>query len=141
MVARTAAADIFSYTDERGVIHYTNVPSDSRYQVVLAAPRNEDARPAPTVPINETLLQKAERYAPLIEEAARASSIEPALVRAVLVVESAGDPAYQRLQILLSRPRWVGVRVVVAGPAVDCGQKVHNLLADGYVLIPVGNLR
>jgi len=92
LVARTAAADIFSYTDERGVIHYTNVPSDSRYQVVLAAPRNEDARPAPIVPINETVLQKAERYAPLIEEAARASSIEPALVRAVLVVESGGDP-------------------------------------------------
>ena len=36
LVVRTAAADIFSYTDERGVIHYTNVPSDSRYQVVLA---------------------------------------------------------------------------------------------------------
>ena len=89
MVARTAAADIFAYTDEQGVIHYTNVPNDGRYRVVLAAPQNEDVRP---VPINPGVLQKAERYAPLIEEAARASSIEPALVRAVLVAESAGDP-------------------------------------------------
>ncbi len=89
LVARSAAADIFAYTDERGVIHYTNVPIDSRYRMVLAAPTNEDAHP---VPINQTVLQKAERYAPLIEEAARASRIEPALVRAVLVAESAGDP-------------------------------------------------
>ena len=137
MVARSAAADIFAYTDERGVIHYTNVPNDSRYQVVLAAPRTEDAHP---IPINETLLRKAERYAPLIEEAARANSIEPALVRAVLVAESAGDPkalsprgAQGLMQLMPETAKRYGVRNVFDPQQnISAGSQYLRELSDRY---------
>jgi cellulose synthase/poly-beta-1,6-N-acetylglucosamine synthase-like glycosyltransferase len=39
----------------------------------------------------------------------------------IFIVDSEKDPAYQELQTL-------GARVLVAGPAANCGQKVHNLL-------------
>ena len=44
------------------------------------------------------------------------------------VVESTEDPAYQRLAQLLSQSADVSARVIVAGQAVGCGQKVHNLM-------------
>ena len=137
LVARTAAADIFAYTDEQGVIHYTNVPNDGRYRVVLAAPQNEDVRP---VPINPGVLQKAERYAPLIEEAARASSIEPALVRAVLVAESAGDPkalsprgARGLMQLMPETAKHYGVRNVFDPQQnIRAGSQYLRDLSDRY---------
>ena len=43
------------------------------------------------------------------------------------VVESQDDPAYQALQSLLNCNPEVGTRLMVAGLATDCGQKVHNL--------------
>ena len=47
--------------------------------------------------------------------------------RVTFVVEGPGDPAHDRLAELL--PRYPQARLLAAGPAVDCGQKVHNLLA------------
>ncbi len=44
------------------------------------------------------------------------------------IVESTDDPAYSRLVELL-RDAGPAFRVIVAGKAVDCSQKVHNLLA------------
>ena len=46
--------------------------------------------------------------------------------RVVFAVESASDPAYAALQSLDDGPP---VEIIVAGPAVERGQKVHNLLA------------
>ena len=43
------------------------------------------------------------------------------------VVESQEDPAYQALQSLLNCNPAVRTRLIVAGLAMDCGQKVHNL--------------
>ena len=44
------------------------------------------------------------------------------------VVESKADPAFERLTALLAVPGGAPARIVVAGEARDCGQKVHNLL-------------
>jgi ceramide glucosyltransferase len=43
------------------------------------------------------------------------------------VVESEHDPAYKVLQSLQNCNPAVGTRLLVAGLATDCGQKVHNL--------------
>ena len=44
------------------------------------------------------------------------------------IVESANDPAYEVLRHLLDRSSGPCTRLLVAGLASDCGQKVHNLL-------------
>ncbi len=70
----SAAADIYRYVDEQGVLHFTNTPTSSRYTFY----RKETSRPST---ISELIHRYASRY-----------RIEEALVRAVCKVESDFDP-------------------------------------------------
>jgi soluble lytic murein transglycosylase-like protein len=81
-----ARADIYSFLDSSGVTHFSNVPVDSRYKLLLATPVEE-----PTAQPGKWLAKSAD-YDPLIERAARAAAVRPELVRAVIVVESAFNP-------------------------------------------------
>lgn len=83
-----AHADIYSFVDAGGVTHFSNVPVDNRYKLVLAAPPSERAQPHPG-----KWLAKSTAYDPLIERAARSAAVRPELVRAVIVVESAFNPS------------------------------------------------
>jgi len=81
----SARADFYSFVDARGVVHFSNVPVDARYQFLLASPREKtqsgqgyDAR----------LLAQAGRFDRIIDSAATASSLAPELLKAVIVVES-----------------------------------------------------
>ncbi len=80
-----ATADIYSFVDAHGVTHYSNVPTDSRYQFLLATPaektRSGDAYDA-------ALLARSAQFDPIIEHAAAAASVAADLLRAVIVVES-----------------------------------------------------
>ena len=82
-----ACADIYSFVDSAGVTHFTNVPVDGRYRLLLATPPEEHAAAPP-----EKWLAKSAQFDPFIEQAARARAVRPELVRAVIVVESAFNP-------------------------------------------------
>src|SRR5246127_3264388 len=79
-------ADIYSFVDSSGVTHFSNVPVDGRYKLLLATPAEE-----PTAQPGKWLAKSAD-YDPLIERAALAAAVRPELVRAVIVVESAFNP-------------------------------------------------
>jgi soluble lytic murein transglycosylase-like protein len=81
-----AQADIYSFVDAAGVTHFSNVPVDGRYRLLLATPAEERAEH----PGN--WLAKSALYDPMIARAARAAAVRPELVRAVIVVESAFNP-------------------------------------------------
>ena len=90
MAATTAVADIYSFTDENGVTHFTNVPSDARFQVLLrSAPEFSEAGAR----ISRAMLARSAEFDEIIDTAAAQTSVEPSLLRAVIVVESAFDPA------------------------------------------------
>jgi soluble lytic murein transglycosylase-like protein len=105
-----AHADIYSFVDDAGVTHFTNVPVDARYQLLLATPPEERAaRP-------ESSLTRSAEFDPLIERAARSQEVRPELVRAVIVVESAFNPhavskrgAVGLMQLLPTTARRYGV--------------------------------
>jgi soluble lytic murein transglycosylase-like protein len=82
-----AHADIYSFVDAAGVTHFSNVPVDKRYRLLLATPVEERAQPRPG-----KWLAKSALYDPMIERAARSAAVRPELVRAVIVVESAFNP-------------------------------------------------
>src|SRR5580700_6956712 len=82
----TARADIYSFVDSSGVTHFSNVPTDTRYKLLIAAP-SEAPSPHPG-----KYLAKSSAYDPMIERAARLAAVQPELVRAVIVVESAFNP-------------------------------------------------
>jgi soluble lytic murein transglycosylase-like protein len=111
-MAAPAHAGIFAFTDDQGTVHYSNVPVDTRFRPVISVP--DAGRPT-----DGQLLQRSEQYANMIEGAARANGLEPALVRAVLVAESGGDPhaisrrgARGLMQLMPATARRYGVRDV-----------------------------
>jgi soluble lytic murein transglycosylase-like protein len=85
-----ARADVFSFTDANGVAHFSNVPSDSRYKLLVATP-SELVAPAEKGPAINWLARSAQ-YDGLIRGAAKDATIQAALVRAVIVVESGFNP-------------------------------------------------
>ena len=85
-----ARADVFSFTDSNGVAHFSNVPSDSRYKLLVAT-ASELAAPAAKGPSINWLARSAE-YDGVIRSAAKDATIQAALVRAVIVVESGFNP-------------------------------------------------
>jgi soluble lytic murein transglycosylase-like protein len=85
---QASGASIFAFTDAQGTVHYSNVPVDDRYKVVLATAAEIPHR----VPDIGAMLRRSARFSKVIETAARASRLEPALLQAVMVAESGGDP-------------------------------------------------
>ncbi len=85
-----ARADIFSFTDASGVTHFSNVPSDSRYKLLVAMPTEAVARVEKGPSIN--WLARSAEYDGVIRGAAKDATIQAALVRAVIVVESGFNP-------------------------------------------------
>jgi soluble lytic murein transglycosylase-like protein len=86
-----ARADVFSFTDADGVAHFSNVPSDSRYKLLVATPSELVAAPAAKGPSINWLARSAQ-YDGVIRGAAKDATIQAALVRAVIVVESGFNP-------------------------------------------------
>jgi soluble lytic murein transglycosylase-like protein len=80
-----AHSHIYTYVDADGVKHFTDVPDNNRYRLLVLSPGDltqsgdlYDAR----------LLARAAQYDAIIEKAALAAAVEPNLLRAVIVVES-----------------------------------------------------
>ena len=92
-----AFADIYSFKDERGVVHFTNLtPTDKRFKLI----RREANNPAPMLvslgaPTAVYMPDKAviQRYAGMIEMAATTHGVDAALVHAVISAESGYNPA------------------------------------------------
>ncbi|MDH4321696.1 MAG: transglycosylase SLT domain-containing protein [Desulfobulbaceae bacterium] len=82
LLATSASATIYTFVDERGVVHMTNVPTDSRYRVgdrfnlMGGKPGKAPRREA----IEAFILEAADRY-----------NVDPMLVKAVIKVESDFD--------------------------------------------------
>ncbi|MEY4375871.1 MAG: hypothetical protein RJB26_421 [Pseudomonadota bacterium] len=129
-VAMPATADIYAYADPTGVVHYSNVPVESAYELVLESP------PEPTAGGGEASLRvplalinrRAAAYEHIIREAAQANDLEPELLRAVISVESAFNPravsrtgARGLMQLMPQTARRYGVR-----DSFDPRQNIHG---------------
>lgn len=82
------ADQLYGFTDERGVFHFSDVASEPRYRRIL------DVRYA-NVPGGDAVKTKPRRAAGelsgMIHDAARQTGIEPALIEAIAFVESGFD--------------------------------------------------
>ena len=85
-----ARADIFAFTDSNGVTHFSNVPSDVRFKLLIAAATEPSAIAAPGKAVD--WLARSAKYDQAIAVAAKASTLQASLVRAVIVVESGFNP-------------------------------------------------
>lgn len=81
----SARSHIYTYVDGDGLRHYTDVPDNNRYRLLVLSPRD---RTASGDRYDARLLAKAGQYDSIIERAALSAAVEPNLLRAVIVVES-----------------------------------------------------
>jgi soluble lytic murein transglycosylase-like protein len=90
-----ASADIFSYKDADGVLHFSNrAASDGRYRLVIKSPERRHAHAGNVVPFapSDTSGDRFTRYDEWIRQAATLYQIPEELVRSVIMVESNYDP-------------------------------------------------
>lgn len=86
-----AEADIYSYTDEDGVVHFTNIPPRRRRGVSVVMRTRQprpDEPPRATGGVRDTSTDRYSRYDPFIREAASLYQLPEAFLRAVIRVES-----------------------------------------------------
>ena len=90
-------ADIYRFQDEKGVVHFTNAPTDSKYQLFL----KEQQKSRTSLPSKGNLknfsstisnLNNYTQLAPHIDEVSQQYGIDPKLIQAVIHVESNFDP-------------------------------------------------
>jgi soluble lytic murein transglycosylase-like protein len=88
--ARPALADIYMYKDERGVVHFTNIPNgDKRFKLLRKEEGTSEAArsagaPQYTLPSAEAI----RKYSPIIDAVSQTYGVDRALVHAVVTAES-----------------------------------------------------
>ena len=88
----SAKADIYTYTDANGIVHFSNVRGNKNDRVAVATQRDENRSGQPRGRVLVSQSEK-ERLAPLVEEAARTYQVDAALLHAVISAESGYDSA------------------------------------------------
>jgi soluble lytic murein transglycosylase-like protein len=152
--ATGARADLWGYIDASGKAHFATERLDERYQLFYKGPTNLDApAPGPLVPApaqppldgpaavifaRVTNHPNVQRFASLIESEAKRHGLDPALVRAVVAVESAYEPA------AVSPKGAVGLMQVIPataeryGLAADRRNSVEQKLKDPATNVRIG---
>ncbi|HEY3178871.1 MAG TPA: lytic transglycosylase domain-containing protein [Casimicrobiaceae bacterium] len=101
--ATLASAELWGYVDDDGVAHFATHRVDERYQLFFKGPTSLDApdrsTPNAQAPLEHSALYRrviehpnARRFASLIERNAQKHALDPALVKAIIAVESAFEP-------------------------------------------------
>lgn len=86
-----ASADIFSYTDDEGVVHFSNKAEGGRYKLYLKSPHQRRPGVSPVMPADGSS-DRFTRYDEWIRQAAILYQIPEELIRAIIMCESNYDP-------------------------------------------------
>jgi hypothetical protein len=133
-VAQPALADIYMHKDDKGVVHFTNIPQgDKRFKLVrkeagtpplTAAAGLASGMPQYMLPTEEMI----RRYSAMVETASRTHGVESALVHAVISAESGYNAsAVSRagargiMQLMPDTARRFGVQNIM-----DPAQNIHG---------------
>jgi soluble lytic murein transglycosylase-like protein len=83
-------ADVYGYTDEQGVAHFSNVPANAKYHLLISS--GASGKTGLHTAKDGYWLSKSATYDSMIENAAFANTLHPTLIRALIVVESGFNP-------------------------------------------------
>ena len=81
-------ANIYSFTDEKGVVHFSNLPHlDKRFRMVYRIPTTDNMRPNAWSASGPVTIDIG-KYVPIIANAAKVNGLDPKLIHAVIRAES-----------------------------------------------------
>jgi soluble lytic murein transglycosylase-like protein len=101
LVSASALADIYGYIDAQGVAHFSTEKLDQRYQLFLLGDKPLDASAltaSEPLAIKPALVRylsghpNLKKFEPLMQQAGKEFSIDPALLKAVMAAESGFNP-------------------------------------------------
>jgi soluble lytic murein transglycosylase-like protein len=94
VTAAPAAADIYLKRDRYGVLHFTNVPTDKGYQVMMREPLPGLRQPSvgASGSTGSSFIVDSRAFDPIIAEVAGRYQMDRALVKAVIKAESGFQP-------------------------------------------------
>ena len=85
-----AKGDIYTHTDACGIVHFSNIRASKNDKVAVSAQRDESRS---MQAFERVQVGQADRYAPLVAEAAQTYRVDAALLHAVIAAESGYNPA------------------------------------------------
>ncbi len=88
--SRPANAEIYTYEDENGTVHFSNVPTDPQYKMII--PPNVSKRVPSYLAVKGDKDRKQADFNKLIESKSYKYGLHPALVKAIIAVESDFNP-------------------------------------------------
>ena len=149
--AGSARADLWGYLDEQGGAHFATEKIDERYQLFFKGETNLDvaarAQAAPTASEDfshsrmyqyVTRHPNVAKFAPLIERNAKLHHVDPALVKAVIAVESAFEPAAVSPKGALGLMQLTPDTGARYGVVADKARSVEQKLLDPAINLSIG---
>ena len=151
-VSVPVCADIWGYVDETGTARIATRQLDERYQLFFKGGTRVDARDAATVAATQARLafeglpatqrvmdhRNVDRFQPLIDRHSILQQVDPALVKAIIAVESSFEPeavspkgAIGLMQITADTGERYGIRA-------DARRSVEQKLRDPAISLSVG---
>lgn len=142
-----AEGNVWSYEDSDGITHFSNVPDNARYRLYLKSPGSYRLKPEfnsgsavkssnPSRAL--TLGQDKLPYAAMVAAAATEQQLDPALLHAIIHVESRHNPeavstkgAIGLMQVLPETARRMGVESISTPAAnINAGARYMRFLLD-----------
>jgi len=137
LLCAEASAAVYRYIDDRGVVHFTDVPPDDRYEwiptwksaLTVESPSKQRQAPGPQDSFDRLILRSARNH-----------RVEPALVKAVIAAESNFQPravsrvgAQGLMQLMPATARMLGVsNPFHPGENVEGGTRYLRDMLDRY---------
>jgi soluble lytic murein transglycosylase-like protein len=147
-----ARADLWGYLDEHGAAHFATEKIDERYQLFFKGETNLDVAArakAAAPPASEdfsrshiyqyvTKHPNVAKFAPLIERDAKLNGLDPALVKAVIAVESAFEPTAVSPKGALGLMQLTADTGARYGVMADKGRSAEQKLLDPAINLSIG---